>query len=455
MWTPAYGSGARTPVRASRFASRAFRRGRRVGGLAHSFAELSRRPTCPIPVPALSGSHLPLSSWSLVRSRQLRLLRRFPRLFDRSRGRKSCLCRRRFERRRPGHVRSREAVRETYVARSVTAAGALGPIRPITPDEYSLNFGTIDADMDTSGDAAFVWLEEASNRDILVNFRTLSAAGVLSPVVTLDRFAQSEFHVLGWPQVEVDAAGNSIVVWVGEAPAAAPLDAIDLVRSRRISAAGVPGPTKVLATQGVVGDRGGIGRLVPYPRANTQLAVNGSGAAVVGWLRMQYDSHITSYETRTISPAGVPGPVRTIRTLDDRTDVAARDVQVGLDSTGDAVFSWTRDGIEARTFTGENRLGPIQKLSTLGSDSALAMDPARMRSSSGRETRRSSRRGEYPPPAWSDPQRCCRRHRCPAPPSNPGRPWQSLRMAMPLPLGAGQPGYLCTHHLEPERSGPD
>jgi hypothetical protein len=91
---------------------------------------------------------------------------------------------------------------------------------------------------------------------------------------------------------------------------------------------------------------------------------------------MQHDSHITTYETRTISPAGVPGPVRTIRTLDDRTDVAARDVQVGLDSTGDAVFSWTRDGIEARTFTGGNHLGPIQKLSALGSDSALAMDPA-------------------------------------------------------------------------------
>jgi hypothetical protein len=214
---------------------------------------------------------------------------------------------------------------------------------------------------------------------VLVRYRSLSADGVLGPVRTLDRFDLFHYEALV-PRVAVDAAGNAIVTWVEEQPAGTQGDGTNVVMSRRISPAGVLGPTQVLAEEPMVDGEGGIGHRAG---AGAQLAMNEDGTAIVGWLRQHSDSDISTYEARTISPAGVRGPIKTIRTVNDPSIVAAERVRVEVDPEGDAIFSWTRalgccgspSSIEARTLADGTRLGPIQTLSTgqVGS-SALALD---------------------------------------------------------------------------------
>lgn len=252
-------------------------------------------------------------------------------------------------------------------ARTISTTGARGPIQEISTDTYATHDNLYDADLGASGDAGFVWLREEANGDILVRYRSLSADGLLGPVRTLDRF--DLFYYEGAvPRVAVDAAGNAIATWVEEQPAGTRGDGTNVVMSRRISTAGVLGPTQVLAEEPMVDGEGGIGH---RGGAGAQLAMNDDGMAIVGWLRQHVDSDISTYEARTVSPAGVRGPVETVRTLNDPSVVAAQDVQVELDPDGDAVFSWTRpaccgapSAIEGRTLDDGTHLGLIQRLST-------------------------------------------------------------------------------------------
>ena len=86
-------------------------------------------------------------------------------------------------------------------ARTISAAGVLGPIRTLSAAGQYANRPQIASDAD--GDAVAVWFNGSNYR---VQARTISAAGALGPTRTV---AQNAFE----PQIASDADGDAVAVW--------------------------------------------------------------------------------------------------------------------------------------------------------------------------------------------------------------------------------------------------
>jgi hypothetical protein len=96
-----------------------------------------------------------------------------------------------------------------------------------------------------------------------------------------------------------------------------------------------------------------------------QVAVDANGNAVFAWRR--FDGTNWRIQARTRSAAGVLGPVQNLSAAGQN----ATSSQVGVDSDGDAVFTWRRfDGtklrIQSRARSAAGVLGPVQNLSAAG-----------------------------------------------------------------------------------------
>ena len=93
--------------------------------------------------------------------------------------------------------------------------------------------------VDAAGDAVFAWRRFDGTND-RIQAQTRSAAGVLGPVRTLSAAGQPAFG----NQVAIDGAGNAVITWLRND------GAFDIAQARRVSAAGVVGPTLNLAPAG-------------------------------------------------------------------------------------------------------------------------------------------------------------------------------------------------------------
>jgi hypothetical protein len=145
-------------------------------------------------------------------------------------------------------------------ARARTAAGALSPVRTLSPAGQNA-WDDPQVGVDADGDAVFTW-SRFDGANYRIQARARSTTGALSPVQTLSAAGQTALH----PQVAVDDAGDAVFTWQR-------LDGSNprfRVQARTRSAAGVLGPTQTLSA---------AGRTALHP----QIAVNDAGDADATW----------------------------------------------------------------------------------------------------------------------------------------------------------------------------
>jgi hypothetical protein len=200
--------------------------------------------------------------------------------------------------------------------------------------------------VDPNGNAVFVWAERQYCNLVtcnLIKSRARSAAGVLGPVETISE----PNTITDWPRVAVDSNGNAILVWRGPQ---------GTVQARARSAAGVLGPIETLANGS-------------YP----EVAIDGNGnAVVVWWGRGGY------IQTRTRTPAGA---LSATQTLAGPNAPGWGYPQLAVDPNGNSVFVWTLADdstdcggepcylVQTRARASTGRLSPIQTLSPGGEQS--------------------------------------------------------------------------------------
>jgi hypothetical protein len=128
----------------------------------------------------------------------------------------------------------------------------------------------------------------------------------------------------------------------------------DRIQAQTRSAAGVLGAVQTLSVGG-------------QPAFGNQVAIDGTGDAVVTWLRNNGTYDIA--QARRVSAAGVLGPILNLAP----TGADAIDPHVAVDFAGNAVFTWRRwdganDRVYTRTLSAGGVVGPITALSAAGQD---------------------------------------------------------------------------------------
>jgi hypothetical protein len=248
-------------------------------------------------------------------------------------------------------------------ARSLSAAGAVSRIVNVLPFKVGPSWRMA---MSAGGKAVFVWERGSGVRRPQSNSvfaRSLSAAGVLGPVVDIS--AGGERLLVPSPQVRVAADGRAVVAWTRGIESYR-------VRARRLSAAGTPGPiidvsaagsgqpepqprvavdsgaNAILTWTQALKDRetrvqarslsatGRLGRLftVARPRAGgAQVGVTPDGGAVFAWASFVGGGII---QTRTRSATGTLGPIATLSGSDDGVSVP----QLAVAASARATVTW-------------------------------------------------------------------------------------------------------------------
>jgi hypothetical protein len=204
--------------------------------------------------------------------------------------------------------------------------------------------------VDAGGDAVFTWEGPGvTGTGSQVQARARSAAGTLSPAQTLSPSGYNAFQ----SQIAVDADGDAVFTWTRSAAGT-----IDRIQTRARSAAGTLSPVQTLSNPG---QNAGF----------AQVAVDADGDAVVTWTRS--DGTNDRVQARARSAAGTLSPVQTLSTGGQN----ASQPHVGVDTGGDAVFSWqrsdsTNERVQARARSAAGTLSPVQTLSASGQN---GLDP--------------------------------------------------------------------------------
>jgi hypothetical protein len=220
--------------------------------------------------------------------------------------------------------------RNRIEARTRSAAGELGVVENISPGGQSAVLRHLG--MGAAGDAVIVW-NSFVDGSVRARVRELSADGALEPTQTLGRPDCCWNPGDGFSAAAVDAGGDAVIVWLS-----ATLRELNL---RVRSAAGGLGPVQVVSTD----------EYVNFP----QVAVNTRGDAVIVWRAQD-----TWLKARTRSASGALSPIVVIETFGN-----APIPSVAIGPNGDALFAWTRleeevHHAKARTLSAAGVLGPIQ-----------------------------------------------------------------------------------------------
>jgi len=231
---------------------------------------------------------------------------------------------------------------------------------PVTLSDAGANAYASHVGVDQLGNAVFVWGRydgstscNASYGCFRVQTRARSAAGVLSPVQTLSN-AGKDASV---PDIAVDQNGNAFFVWaLRDATTDCGGSGCLRIQLRTRSATGTLSPVQILS---------GAGQIAFDPK----VAVDQNDNAVVVWSR--YDGTSSSccsrIQTRTRSAAGALSTLQTLSTAG-----TADSPRVGVDQSGNAVFVWRRDvpcgtsaceRIQTRVRSADGTLSALQNLS--------------------------------------------------------------------------------------------
>jgi hypothetical protein len=203
-------------------------------------------------------------------------------------------------------------------ARSVSAAGVMGPIRTLSGaghDAYAPEVAT-----DSDGNAIVVWERYLGAPGYRILERQMPAGGAFGATQTLSTPGQSSFV----PEVASDAGGDAVVAW-------GVFDGTnDLIQARQVSAAGALGPTRTLSAAG-------------QDAFSQQVSIDGGGSASITWVRL--DGAHSRVQARPMSSAAVLGATETL-------SAGGHDAvgpQLATDQGGDAIAAWQRsDGTNFR-----------------------------------------------------------------------------------------------------------
>jgi hypothetical protein len=287
---------------------------------------------------------------------------------------------------------------DAVLARRLSATGTLGGIIQLSRGGDPGPFSAPEVATDRNGDTVFTWVNDSGFGDPRVQARTLTASGALGPI----RNVSPADEIGSQPQVATDRSGDSVLTWVREDGVDG--DA-DIVQARQMSVNGSLGPIKDLSVPAgrafapqVASDEDGDvvftwlrfdgnrdraqGRTMTSAGAlgttfvltpsgpsarDPQVAIDANGDAVFTWQRFEVDSD--RIQSRTRSAAGTLGAITNLSAAGGDAyapQVASRD-------DGSSVFVWLRfdganDRVQARTMTAGGALGTVQTISDAGAD---------------------------------------------------------------------------------------
>ena len=240
--------------------------------------------------------------------------------------------------------------RFTVQTRRRTAAGALTPVQSVSVTSQYIN--DPDVAVDPAGNAVFVWLRHNGTAN-LVETRSISAAGVLSPIRTLATVGDDPYTA---PQVAIDSAGRATFVWHKK---------IDLysqvIQTSRLALGGTPTAAQNLTD--------------PTPNltaSRPRVVLEADGDATFAWTRMDTTGH-NRVETRSRTVAGVLSTARTLSPSGTSSNVP----ELAVTPDGAATFTWiltdpaTAKGVvQTRLRTATGVLGTIRSLTAASGPAA-------------------------------------------------------------------------------------
>jgi hypothetical protein len=268
-----------------------------------------------------------------------------------------------------GGARGRGAAALVLVLYTLThawsASAQFGPAADLSAaGEVSMN---PDVAVDAAGTSTVVW-DEQTSEGFVVRARRVTGAGQLGPTASLS----APGAAAAYPRVVVDPSGRATVVWKRSVT----VDSA-LVQARRIAADGSLGP--ILDLSGPAATIGG-------PEAD----LTGSGTVVVVWTASDAGSpRPVRVQARRIAAGGTVGPLLEPFRGGPPPQFFAGSAQVGGDALDNATVVWSRLNdttagsilVEARRIAADGGLGPVRPVMTLpklpngGSRTSIVVEP--------------------------------------------------------------------------------
>jgi hypothetical protein len=242
-------------------------------------------------------------------------------------------------------------------ARTISSTGALGPVRILSPrgrDAFDPQVAT-----DADGDSIAVWTRSGGLDIVRPQARTISAAGDLGPVLTLRGQEPEASHA----QVATDFDGDSIVAWENdfeiEARTISAASSRGPVRILNTSTAPAGDPVVGTAADGdslvgwqasnqvlarTVSSGSSLGTVNVLGTAFSgppSIATNPNGDSTVVWeFRPPVSESDDVVQARVVSAAGVVGPLQTLSQPANR--FFSLRPRVATDDVGGAIAVWKR-----------------------------------------------------------------------------------------------------------------
>lgn len=214
--------------------------------------------------------------------------------------------------------------KRTLLARTLSSAGALGPLLTIVENSRGLETKVASAQQ---GTRMIAWIGGSQ-----LSARVLSPTGVLGPVLDISEGRAHGFDLAIGPD------GSGVFVWdTGSDPR---------LRARAFSPEGALGPVK------------GLSR---HTALALDVAMRDTGDAVIAY---QDEKAPGAIQARVLTAAGVVSAAQVVSAVDE----GAAATQVAVDNFGDAVIAWNqwdggRSRVQARTLFATGELGPRHNLS--------------------------------------------------------------------------------------------
>ena len=226
----------------------------------------------------------------------------------------------------------------------VNSAGVPGVVQKISthPDNVGNDDWIPQIAVDFAGNSYVVWWGSDGHDDDIywVKVNSAGVPGVVQKISTHPDNVGNDDWI---PQIAVDFAGNSYVVWWGS-------DGHDYeVYWVKIASSGIPGPVQKISTHPDNVDRDAY---LP------QIAADSAGNTSVVW--EGYNGHHNHIYWVKIDSSSIPGPVQKISTHPDNVTWGNHHPQIALDHRGNCYITWDGyDGDFGRIYLVSNNVYPL------------------------------------------------------------------------------------------------